>query len=235
MLRHEIKSKEQAMREQDRADFYATMTGVLELYSKRASVELLEIYFNALETHELEDIRRAINLHAVDPDQGQYCPKPADIVRLLSGSKVTRAMQAWSKVARACGSIGRYQSVAFDDPIIHAVIEDMGGWIALCELDDRSFDIRSNEFVKRYQGYALQGGVSDFPSHLAGLVELDCERHEAKLPLPRLIGNPEVAKQLFAIGRKEPKSLTARSGADVAAGVVAHLADYRNMNKASNG
>jgi hypothetical protein len=28
--------------------------------------------------------------------------------------------------------VGAYQSVVFDDPLIHLVLEDLGGWIKIC-------------------------------------------------------------------------------------------------------
>lgn len=198
---------ENAMQPSDRKQFYSMMTGVLELYSKKATPELLDLYFEALRTHDLLDISRALNLHAVDPDQGQYMPKPADIVRMLGGSKQTRALQAWSRVERAVREIGPYESVVFDDPIIHAVLEDMGGWIDLCGTKtDKDLEFRSNEFAKRYQGYALQGGTMDYQKRLVGLAEADCNSRKLPAPKPKLIG--DVGKALAVLngggeGRKQ--------------------------------
>ena len=71
--------------------------------------------------HRLTDLRAvadALNRHAVNPDNGQFLPKPADIVRLINGNTVDRALVAWSTVERAIRSTGPYQSVVFDSPEI---------------------------------------------------------------------------------------------------------------------
>jgi hypothetical protein len=53
--------------------------------------------------------------------------KPSDVVRYLEGSTSCQALQAWSKVMQAVKTIDQYDSVVFDDSLIHAVIHDMGG------------------------------------------------------------------------------------------------------------
>lgn len=192
------------MLDQDRQQFYALMTGLFELYGKKASKELLGLYYGALKSYEIADIVRAANQHSLDPDAGQFMPKPADFVRHIDGSKQTRAMRGWSTVDKAIRQVGPYESVCFDDPIIHAVIQDMGGWLSMCETkseDDLKF--RRHEFEKRYQGYALQGGVQEYPGRLVGLTEADCARLNKQAPAPKLIGDPERAKRVLLSGSAE--------------------------------
>lgn len=189
------------MQPADQEQFYNVMTGVFELYGKKASPELLELYFGALTEYDLSDVVRALNRHAVDPDAGQFCPKPADVVRLIGGSKQTRALQAWSRVERAAREIGPYQSVVFDDPIIHAVLEDMGGWIDLCGISsEKDLEFRGHEFAKRYQGYALQGGAQRYQSHMTGLIEADCNTKKLPAPKPMLIGDEGRALRVLRTG-----------------------------------
>lgn len=196
------------MQPQDRAKFYSSFAGVCELYGKKASPELMAMYFEALRQHELQDVLRAFNLHAVDPDQGQFMPKPADIVRLLGGSKQTRALVAWSNVERALRHVGPYQSVVFDDPIIHAVLDDMGGWIDICNTGtEKDLEFKRNEFEKRYQGYSLQGGVTDYKTHLVGMIEADCSAKNQPLPKPVLLGNKDKAMAIFLQHNKEESPL----------------------------
>lgn len=189
------------MLDSDRSQFYALMTGLFELYGKKASKELLGLYYGALKSYEIADLVRAANQHSLDPDAGQFMPKPADFVRHIDGSKQTRAMRGWTAVDKAIRFVGPYESVVFDDPIIHAVIQDMGGWLSLCDTkteDDLKF--RRHEFEKRYQGYALQGGTSEYPARLVGLTEADCARLNKPVPAPKLIGDPERARRVLLTG-----------------------------------
>jgi len=65
-----------------------------------------------------------------------WMPKIADIVRMIDGSTQSAAATAWAKVMRAVGSVGQYQSLAFDDPVIHLAIDETGGWISLCRIEE---------------------------------------------------------------------------------------------------
>jgi len=69
--------------------------------------------------------------HLMNPDTGQFLPKPADIVRMLGGRTLDRALMAWAKVDKAVRQIGTYESVVFDDALIHRVLHEMGGWVGM--------------------------------------------------------------------------------------------------------
>lgn len=159
------------MTESDLEEFGTLMMAIGELYSKALSPALLKLYWNALEAYDLADVRRALTIHTRDPDHGPFFPKPGDVERALQGNKETRAMVAWSKVERAVRCVGPWQSVVFDDPIIHAVVRDMGGWIALCGHADKEWPFRRAEFVKRYSGELATGGQVRHPPYLPGMTE----------------------------------------------------------------
>jgi hypothetical protein len=58
--------------------------------------------------------------------------------------------------------------VVFDDPIIHAVIRDMGGWLRFRNsITDFSREKIENGFRDRYKNY-IEFGLSDYPLVLKG-------------------------------------------------------------------
>src|SRR5437870_914018 len=120
------------MQSRDLGKFTILMAGIGELYGKNISSHLIDIYWQVLKQYELVDVQNAFQSHVQNPDCGQFFPKPADIVRFIEGSGETKALLAWAKVERAIRQLGSYQSVVFDDSLIHIVIEDMGGWVKLC-------------------------------------------------------------------------------------------------------
>ena len=138
------------MKTQQRSAFAALMTGVGELYGKAMSPQLIAIYWEGLSDYEFDDVKRAVNLHVRNPDTGQFMPKIADVVKFLEGNTLTQAMRAWQKVNEAIKRVGTYASVVFDDPIIHAVISDMGGWQPLGMVQDEEWPFKAREFEKRY-------------------------------------------------------------------------------------
>lgn len=182
------------MNKENRESFFSFMTGVCELYGKKASKELLAIYWQALERYQLADILQAINAHTLNPDSGQYMPKPADVVRYIDGGQQSQAMRAWSKVEKAIRTVGGYQSIIFDDAIIHQVISDMGGWIALASVAGDKLSLKAMEFEKRYQGFKINPPKS-WPCKLIGIVEARNSAEGFKPPAPVLIG--EQAKCLL--------------------------------------
>lgn len=185
---------------QTKREFQQILTAVWAIYSKELTKDVIKIYWHSLKQYEIDDIRKAISLHVQNPDNGQFTPKPADLIRVLSGSNSSAAMYAWSKVEKAIRRIGVWQSVIFDDAIIHAVIEDMGGWISLNNVTEKELPFCANEFEKRYQGYAMRGGVEDYTRKLTGRAEMGntVSGHDSQSPI--LIGDKTKAETVFMNG-----------------------------------
>jgi len=162
---------------------------------------MLNIFWDALKRFEFADVSRAFNVHAQNPDNGQFAPKVADIMRMIEGSTQTQGMLAWSKVQKAIGSVGRMRSVAFDDPLIHAVISDMGGWYQLCSCNEEDIPFKARDFEKRYQGYRSRREVPEFQAYLIGGHESDNRlngyQHRSR---PVLIGDPAKAMRVLESG-----------------------------------
>lgn len=209
------------MDNQDKKEFVRIMTGVAEMYGKKNSQELLQLYFSALEKYDIDDVRRAFNAHVVNPDNGQFMPKPADIVRHIDGSTETAAMLAWSKAIKAVGRVGPWESVCFDDPIIHAVIEEMGGWILFCSMSDNDVPFKSNEFVKRYRGAMLRGNI-EYPKKLIGSSEHGNNIAGYKSKAPMLIGDQQKAQLVLENGSSK-KPLGIARASDSFAGLLEKL------------
>lgn len=118
----------------DVPEFTIMMVGIGEIYRSPISKFLTGHLLKSLKHFEWQDVECALNAHIYNPDCGQFFPKPADVVRFIEGSGETRALQAWSKVEQAIKQVGGYQSVVFDDALIHAVLENMGGCISIRSL-----------------------------------------------------------------------------------------------------
>lgn len=190
------------MTPQDHEMFAKMLIAVGELYSKEVTPTMISLYFKSLAEYDIKDIGRAFNLHVKNPDNGQFFPKPADIVRMLEGNTENQGMLAWVKVRDAVGRAGPWRTVAFDDPIIHLVIVDMGGWPKLCDMgaDDEPFIAK--EFEKRYRSYRAQGRPSVFPRSLHGLADKANSGKYAPQPV-LLIGDHNAASNVLALGSEQ--------------------------------
>lgn len=165
----------------DRAQFAALMTQALAFYRQDASDFALGVWWEACKTFDLEQVRKALTAHAMDPERGQFAPKPADIVRQLQGTHTDRALLAWGKVWEAMQSTGAYQSVDFGDPIIHAAIVDIGGWVSLCRIDVNDLPFVQKRFCDAFRVYSARG-KPDAPLRLAG--ESEITNAQGKLTAP---------------------------------------------------
>lgn len=189
------------MIESEKRQFGEILRDVMSMYGKDITPGVISIWWQAVKGYELSAISQALSRHASNPDSGQFVPKPADVVKHLSGTNASAALIAWSKAEKAIRRIGPYQDVVFDDPIIHLVISDMGGWIQLCEIGDDELPFKRNEFEKRYQGYKLQGGRAEYPRMLTGLSRARSDKKfKHMLPPPKTVGDREAALQVYQSG-----------------------------------
>lgn len=187
------------MNEQDKRAFKELLTNVMAFYRQDTSPFALQVWWSACQPFSMEQVSKALNAHAVDPDRGQFAPKPADVVKTLQGTKTDRARAAWGKVMDAMQRVGAYQSVCFDDPIIHAVIEDIGGWMELCRSDFDALSFTEHRFCESYRSYAGREGVN-YPAKLLGQHEMDNRQAGRRVSPPILIGNPQKAADVLRLG-----------------------------------
>lgn len=195
-----------AVEPHDREVFVRALMGVAEIHSKKLSAFQIELYWNVLTAYPVGDVTTAMERHMADPDVGQFMPKPADIIRQIAGSGDTQAMLAWTKVEKAMRTVGSYRSVVFDDWKIHAVVRDMGGWLALCEMNTDELPFRAREFEKRYRGYTTSQA---YPPKLIGRSEAynQAEGYEKFVEPPVLIGNQERALLVHDRGTESSRQL----------------------------
>ena len=185
----------------DRERFGACLLAASELYGKPVGEAVAAVWWDALRRFDIAAVESAFRRHFANPDNGQFMPKPADIVRMVEGTSVDAAQVAWAKVDKAVRQVGPYASVAFDDAIVHRVLHDMGGWIALGTRTDEEWPFIANEFRTRYHGYRSRSEVGDYPPKLIGIAEADSVRrglsasHDAVL-----IGDAEKARAVVAGG-----------------------------------
>ncbi len=195
------------MQQCDFDDFVDILQVVGEQYSKKLSDGVIALYWQGLQDFDLNAVRDALGRHLRNTDTGQYMPKIADIIKMLRGSTLDSALNAWAKVDKAVRRVGPYESVAFDDPIIHRVLHDMGGWISLGEKSDDEWPFVAREFENRYRGFASLGVAIEYPAKLIGLSEAHNAKGGFKVAAPMLIGDSTRAQAVIAKGTSSAKLL----------------------------
>lgn len=221
------------MKIEDFQAFHEGIVGVMSFYGRDVSQFALDLWWNALKGYDLKAIVEAFNRWVVNPDAGQFPPKPADIVRLVSGSTQDRALSAWAKVDQAIRHVGTYESVVFDDPVIHRVLHDMGGWVSLGMKREDEWPFVAKEFENRYRGFAARGETPEYPPVLIGIAEAYNDSKGFKSTQPRLIGNPATAARVRGGGNAGQILQISRAG-ELASARVLSLVDDADAS-AGNG
>lgn len=199
----------------DRKKLIQTLTGVHDFYRAPLSEFAVVVWETACETFSVEQVTKALSAHLMDPDRGQFMPKPADVVRQLKGTFGDRGLIAWGKVLDAMQRVGGYESVCFDDPYIHAAIEDAGGWSKCCSGEMKDLPFLQKRFCDSHKAYAIRGDMASCPAKLVGRFELENSAKGHRVTPPVLIGDPRKAMHVLESGSTGPKTQITHIGAGV--------------------
>lgn len=181
--------------------FASLITGMADYYKAEISRTALAIYWEGLRQYSYDAIEKACWAHTQLADEaGRWMPKNADIIKMIEGGTTDRSMLAWSKVDQAIRVRGTWDDVVFDDPIIHRVLADMGGWVLVGGKDDKEWPFIGKEFQQRYRAYTQRGNSPEYPAQLTGIA--NAQNYSSGRPLlpPILLGDTEKAKQVLKGG-----------------------------------
>ena len=188
------------MEDTDKKRFAELMAGLAQTFRADVSAQDIESYWRFLRAYPLKQIEQAILGYCVSPEGHKFMPKPGEIVAALGGKESEKSLMAWVKVTKAMKKGGAYKTVIFDDAIIHAVIDGLGGWIRLCLLQERELIFQQKEFERLYVCYARQA-IFHYPRQLAGIFDRDNASAGYKIRQnPLLCGNIHQAALVFKNG-----------------------------------
>ena len=189
------------MKPDDRQKFAGLVTDVMAFYGKDTSPFALSVWWQACERFEFEQVSKALTRHAMDPERGQFAPKPADLVRMLAGTATDRALIAWGKTCEAMQRVGAYTDVVFDDPVIHAVLDDIGGWPKVCRSALSELTYLQHRFTESYRAYVGREGI-EYPRKLIGDRASDDMYAKRGLPIPKpaIVGDLVKAREVYRSG-----------------------------------
>jgi hypothetical protein len=199
--------RREKLNQSDYDNFINVMQLVSEQYGKTPSEGLISLYWQGLKNYEFSAVQDAIGRHLGNTDTGQFMPKIADIIRMMQGSSQDAAFAAWSKVDKAVRSVGPYETVVFDDLLIHKVLHDMGGWMGICGKDDEAWPFVAKEFETRYRGFKSRNERVEYPAKLIGIFEAHNAKEGHKVAAPMLIGDASKAQEVLRLGTTGSKLL----------------------------
>ena len=194
------------MQNSDFDAFSEALIGVSDYYRRdHPNKFAIRVWWESLKEFDIQAIQKAFIAHINRPDKdGQFMPTVASLRQLIQGSAMDNAALAWSKVTKAVKGVGTYQTVVFDDALIHRVLDDMGGWMQLGQKEETEWPFVGREFETRYRGYASKGERPSYPPKLIGRFEAQnsVEGHQTEKPV--LIGDAQKAREVLERGSNVP-------------------------------
>ena len=161
-----------------------------DYYKETLSEGDINLWLRDLSPFSFDDILSAFGKWRQSSDR---MPKISNIVEIIRGSEEDLALAALIKVENAMSRYGSYTTVVFDDPIIHAVIPELGGWVRTCRLSENEFTWWKKDFRERYQHHLRYGTLTNLPPKLLGIFDEKNLLFGEKPQKPKVVGNYEKA------------------------------------------
>lgn len=158
------------MTKSDARELIERLNGLAELYDKKISPAVHQIWFNSLKDLELVPVLEAMN-HLVCTSK--YMPKPSEVRDLVCGDAASASETAWIAWREAAAKVGGYSSLLIEDPVLAETLTAMfGSWVKACaaEFSEEMWSAKRKEFERVYRVMALRN--LDGYRYLQGSVEI---------------------------------------------------------------
>ena len=194
------------MTNQDRDRFEVMLLGLAEIFDKQLSEGQIDLYYLALEDMDIEDVANAGNILARSV---KFFPKPVEFRESVVVGTDDMASIAYLKFFKACAHTPD-RTLIFDDPIIHAVIDNLGGWND--ELYDKWASVKDEVWLRKsfeemYQTFAKCGVPRNTSKKFIGKVERSNDGRWNIRNRPVLIGSKESPVLQAALAEYKQKAL----------------------------
>lgn len=157
------------MNKKDDKEFALLMAALAQNFESECPTTKVKLYSSFLSDLEIGQLKVAIDKIINESIYPKF-PTIGAIRQAAFGSTDEQAILAWRKVFRAVQCVGQYRSIQFDEPVIHSVIELMGGWENLCIMQQKDVQWREKEFINVYK--SLRGKRLRHAEYLPGICEL---------------------------------------------------------------
>lgn len=180
------------MKNEDKRAFFDLMMAAGEVYGREVTQPMAAIYFSALANVSIEQVQEAMMTHMQNPDSGQFFPKPADLIKQMTGTTKQqdaaiedRASVAWACIERDIRRIGSYGALKLEDKQALATVKAMGGWQSICQTETSKMEWKRKEFIRMYETFERMP-LEALPRSLPGRIEMSEVKQAGPVALDKL-------------------------------------------------
>lgn len=163
------------MNSEDQGKFKELITVISDTYKKEFTPSELKLWWNIFKQHSISDFESAVYSHISCADEGVFCPKPANLIKHITGTakENERAIAdssslAWAVIIRELENTGPYKSLEIEDKKALAAVSSLGGWAYLCSKTYEELGWIEKRFKELYDVYERTND-EDLPKQLQGL------------------------------------------------------------------
>ena len=134
--------------------------------------EQMAAWYVQLGTLTPEELKQAI-VETLRTYQYAGFPPVGTVLANAGGVSVQGApLLAWGAVRDAISRVGAYESPDFGDPVVNAVIRNLGGWPQVCETRTSKMEWLEKRFCETYSAIRSAPLDADATARLPGLTEV---------------------------------------------------------------
>ena len=206
------------MTENERVVFIEILTGLGEIYDKKMSTIVLEMYWEALKPYPLDDIKQATN-NIVRTHKYATFPKPAEFIEYIDPPQDAEAKaELMTEEFYNRFNESGYESFEWEDPVLAMTVQHYGGWHQVIAQyprhDEKEAKFWLIDLKKTYMAF-LKHPKKNVRLRVAGIFEVDniakgylTDEMGYAIALPDkegfiMIGSPEAQRYLEATEQKQ--------------------------------
>jgi len=167
------------MQKHEEDEFKEVMIGLGEYYTKEITDALTKIYWYDLKPLTIDQFKFAASQHRLNPDNGQFFPKSADIVKIFTGNSKQQeqvlddtAQMQWLVILSEIRKTGSWGNLKIEDQQAMAAVKSLGGWKFICSQTQAQLVWLNKEFVAAYKNFE-RTPIEALPNKLAGRFEIE--------------------------------------------------------------
>ena len=151
-------------------EFAKFFESILYAYYNNPQLEKTIIYYHVLKDYDLDVVKTAF-MKIIK--RSKYFPTVSEVVKEIEKKRDIRdmALIAYLKVINAMNRIGPYKSIIFDDPVIHLVVDALGGWAEISKIPISQVERFKAEFINLYTIFSEKADLIEANKVVKGLTD----------------------------------------------------------------
>jgi hypothetical protein len=154
-------------------DIYLSgMAFLFQTLGQQPDKQLISNYWLLLKQMDDEKFQIALTgiMREFERTSANPFPLPSHFLKFSGNNAQGVAIKAISTLKACIRTVGKYESLKFDDSALMLVVDRFGGWSALCNWSDGAWNVNEGRLIEAHKTF-YQSGLTFEGDHLPGITE----------------------------------------------------------------